>query len=157
MHRNAGLSVHDNIRESCQHPVVVTGSQASRRSARRPIATAHGAGGIAVWLSSAPLERTMSKTTKTTQDDTELLAMIQRHKAAWNEWDQLTEDDPRIDALGELTTDLARLIVVTPAHTPEALEGKRLIIEREQLTEWDDLCLIETIIELDAERVAAAY
>jgi hypothetical protein len=99
-------------------------------------------------------------TSITKQMDAGLLADIERHGRLWTEWDRIVaetgEDDPRIEALSDETTELAKRIVVTPAHTAEGTDGKIRIIELEELESWDDLGLIETILQLDAERVAAA-
>lgn len=91
--------------------------------------------------------------------DAELLALVNRHDQLWAEWNRLAkvdERDPRIRALSEETSELARQIVVTPAHTAEGLNGKVRVIEVEELESWDDLGLIAEILEHDAERIAAA-
>jgi hypothetical protein len=91
--------------------------------------------------------------------DTDLLAMVNRHDGLWAEWDRLAkvdEDDPRIPALSDETSELAKRIVVTPAHTVEGLNGKVRVVALEELESWDDIGLIEIILQLDAERVAAA-
>lgn len=92
--------------------------------------------------------------------ETGLLADIERHGKLWAEWDRIFaeggEDDPRIPALSDQTTDLAKRIVVTPAHSVEGRDGKIRIAKLEELRSWDDLGLIETILVLDAERIAAA-
>ena len=93
------------------------------------------------------------------QMDAGLLADIEQHGKLWAEWDRVAKidaDDPRIPALCDETTELAKRIVVTPAHTVEGRDGKIRIIDLEELESWDDLGLIETILRLDLERVAAA-
>jgi hypothetical protein len=83
---------------------------------------------------------------------------LKLHKELWIEWDtiaKIDEDDPRMVSLSDRTTELAKRIVVTPVHTAEALDGKRRIVELEELESWDDLGLLEVILKLDAERVAA--
>jgi hypothetical protein len=92
--------------------------------------------------------------------DAVLLAMVQRHDDLWAEWDRILaetgEDDPRIPAISDETTELAKLIAVTPVNTAEGRDGKIRVIELEELESWDDLGLIETILKIDAERIAAA-
>jgi hypothetical protein len=95
-----------------------------------------------------------------TRLDAGLLAYIDRHDNLWAEWDRIVadtgEDDPRIPALSDETSDLAKRIVVTPAHTVEGRDAKIRIIELEALESRDGLGLIEFILQLDAERIAAA-
>jgi hypothetical protein len=77
----------------------------------------------------------------------------------WAEWDRLAkvdEDDPRIPALSTYCADLALVIVTTPACTKEGLDGKMRVIKCEELYPEDDFGLIEMILKLDAERIAAA-
>jgi hypothetical protein len=95
----------------------------------------------------------------TKQLDACLLADIERHDNLWAEWDRIAEideDDPRIPALSDETIELAKRIVVTPAHAAEGRDGKIRVVDLEKLESWDDLGLIETILRLDLERVAAA-
>jgi hypothetical protein len=98
--------------------------------------------------------------TTTEQVDAVLLAAIERHSLLWAQWDRIVadggEDDARIPALSDETTELAKRIVVTPAHTSEGRDGKIRVVKLEELESWDDLGLIETILGLDAERIAAA-
>jgi hypothetical protein len=68
----------------------------------------------------------------------------------------INESDPRIPNISAETSQLARRIAVTPAHTAEGRDGKIRVVKLEELESWDDLGLIETIFELDAERIAAA-
>ena len=51
---------------------------------------------------------------------------------------------------------LERVILLTPAFTATGADGNRRIVERAELTEFDDLDIIGTIFVLDAERIAAA-
>jgi hypothetical protein len=84
--------------------------------------------------------------------------MVNRHDDLWSEWDRLAkvnEDDPRTLAIIEEASELERWIVATPASTPAGLAGKRRVIDRAEMESSDDLGLIETILELDAERIAA--
>jgi hypothetical protein len=93
----------------------------------------------------------------TKQTDAGLLADIARHGTLWAQWDHLAEideDHPRIADISHETTVLARRIVVTPAHTVEGLDGKRRVVALEELESWDDLGLIETILQLDLDRIA---
>jgi len=98
-------------------------------------------------------------TLATSNPDASLLADIHRHDALWAEWDRIQaesgQDDPRIPALIDETTDLAKRIVVTPAHTVAGRDGKNRILEREDLEAWDSLGLIETVLGMDAARIAA--
>ncbi|HLZ03424.1 MAG TPA: hypothetical protein VKR55_14895 [Bradyrhizobium sp.] len=106
--------------------------------------------------------------TPTQGPDAELLAMIQRHDQAWSRWGQLAkenEDDPRIDALSDECGKLEPLIVATPASTAEGLTGKRRIVAKvgyagingnPGLACGDLGELVEAILMLDADRIAAA-
>jgi hypothetical protein len=102
------------------------------------------------------------KTAMTTEEqvDAGLLADIERHGSLWTEWDRIVaecgEDDARIPALSDETTELAKRIVMTPAHTAEGRDGKIRVVKLEELESWDDLGLIEAILDLDAARIAAA-
>jgi hypothetical protein len=91
--------------------------------------------------------------------DAQLLADIERHDSLSAEWDRIAavnEDDLRIPALMDETTDLALRIVATPAHTTECRDGKIRIIELAELESWDGMGMIQTILDLDEERIAAA-
>ncbi len=91
--------------------------------------------------------------------DKALLADIALHGKLWADWDAIAkvdQDDPRIAALSDKTTDLARRIAVTPAHTAAARDAKIHVIKLEELEAWDDLGLIRTILKMDAERISAA-
>jgi hypothetical protein len=97
------------------------------------------------------------------QDDAELLAMIERHDELWDLTDRIYAalsdagtytpeyDDASAEAVG-----LERWIVATPAFTPAGLAGKRRVIERANMEPSDDFGIIEAILQLDAERIAAA-
>jgi hypothetical protein len=90
--------------------------------------------------------------------DAGLIAMIKRHDVLWAEWDRVAkvdEDDPRIDAYSSEAVELERKILATPAFTDEGLAGKRRVVERAELVEWDYLGIVDTIFALDADRVAA--
>jgi hypothetical protein len=90
--------------------------------------------------------------------DAHLLEMIRRNDEVWTEWDLLAgadEADPRIDALSNESAQLEREILATPAFTDAGLAGKRRIVERAELSAWDDLKIIDVIFQLDAERIAA--
>jgi len=60
-------------------------------------------------------------TSITKQIDAGLLADIERHDNLWAQWNRIVaetgENDPRIPALSEETSELANRIVATPAHT----------------------------------------
>ena len=97
--------------------------------------------------------------TTTTIPDAALVELIQRLDRLWAESDRLVaidEDDPRCAALCSECAELERRILVTPAYPAAGADGKRRIVERAELTEFDDLDLIGTIFTLDAERIAAA-
>ena len=97
--------------------------------------------------------------TTTTTPDTELLAMIERLDRLWAEFDRLVdivEGEPRFAAICGECAQLERVILATPAFTHAGANGKQRIVARADLTDFDDLGLIGTIFELDAERVAAA-
>jgi len=94
--------------------------------------------------------------------DAGLLEMVARHDHLWDLTDHLaalgdagTDTAEYIDALAE-AADLERRIAATPAFTPAGLAGKRRMVDRAEMESSDDLGLIETILQLDAERVAAA-
>jgi hypothetical protein len=95
--------------------------------------------------------------------DANLNAMVERHDALWTLTDRLyaalgdagTDTAEYADA-NEEAADLERLIAATPAFTPAGLAGKRRMVDRAEMESSDDLGLIETILQLDAERVAAA-
>jgi hypothetical protein len=87
--------------------------------------------------------------------DASLIAMTQRLDEIWSEWDRADEDDPRVAAFCDEAGELERTILATPAFTDEGLAGKRRIVERAELSEWDDLEIIDVIFRLDAERIAA--
>ncbi|AHY52480.1 hypothetical protein [Bradyrhizobium japonicum] len=96
-------------------------------------------------------------TTSKQNHDAALLAMVDQHDALWGEWDRITDfgknEDPRTRALSDECYELERKITATPAFTREGLAGKRRVIRRAEFE--DDSGVIATILELDAERVAA--
>ena len=105
------------------------------------------------------MAKAVTKLSTQNEDDSDagLLAMIQRHDKLWVEWDRLAkinEDDPRIPALSDECAALEPRIIATPAHSQEGLTGKRRVVERGELS--DDFGIIDTMLELDAERIAAA-
>jgi hypothetical protein len=104
-----------------------------------------------------PMTKAGKKATTQKQDrpDAHLLEMIRRDHEIWTEWDLLDEKDSRVDALSTESTELEREILVTPAFTADGLAGKRRIVERAELSAWDDLEIIDVIFRLDAERIAA--
>ena len=88
--------------------------------------------------------------------DAGLLAMITRHDFLWAEWDRVArvnDHDPRVVAIGEECSKLEPRIVATRAFTAAGLSGKRRVVERAELE--DDFGIIETIFDLDEERIAA--
>jgi hypothetical protein len=94
----------------------------------------------------------------TTNPDATLHEMIARLDGLWAKSDRLAAIDDtgaEYDALCRECGELERVILVTPAFTAAGADGKRRIVERAELTEFDDLDLIGTIFALDAERVAA--
>jgi hypothetical protein len=96
-------------------------------------------------------------TTPARPDDAELLAMIRRHGKLWTEWDRIAninEEDPRISTFSREAVELERKILATPALTRKGLAGKRRVVQRAEMEAWDDLGIIETIFDIDAERVA---
>jgi hypothetical protein len=50
--------------------------------------------------------------------------------------------------------ELARRIIATPAHTSEALAGKRRTVQHANYDDGDSL-IISTILDMDAERIDA--
>jgi len=85
--------------------------------------------------------------------DAELLTMIKRHELQWTECGRLDEDDPRLDEVSSERVDLAFQIVITPAHTPRGLAGKRRVISLEELE--DNQGFFDWVLARDAERIAA--
>jgi hypothetical protein len=97
--------------------------------------------------------------TTTTTPDATTIELIDHLDRLWVRSDHLAEIDdtgPEYDALCRECAQLERVILVTPIHTEAGAAGKRRIVERAELTEFDDLGLIETIFALDAERIAGA-
>jgi hypothetical protein len=95
----------------------------------------------------------------TVTPDTTLHEMIARLDRLWGQSDHLAEiddDGPEYDAICRKCAELERIILVTPAFTAAGAAGKRRVVERAELAEFDDLGLIDIIFALDAERVAAA-
>lgn len=103
-----------------------------------------------------------------TTTDVKLIAMIRRHAGAWSRWGRLAkqnERDPRIDALADECCELEPIIVAMPAVTKAGLAAKRRMIAkvgyaavngRRELATGDVGALVDAILTLDAERVAAA-
>src|SRR5262245_42936606 len=97
--------------------------------------------------------------TTTTTPDASLVELIERLDRLWSESDRLAAIDytgPGYDAICREFGELERVILVTPAFTEAGASGKRRIVERAELTDFDDLGLISVILALDAERVAAS-
>jgi hypothetical protein len=100
--------------------------------------------------------------------DAGLIAMVNNHGKAFALWGRLAEQnekDSRIDALITRCCELEPIIVATPVRTKAGLAAKRRMIAKvgyvsvngnPDLATGNVAELVEVILTLDAERVAAA-
>ncbi len=85
-------------------------------------------------------------------DDAELLDLCRTHQRLWRQWGRADDAMETADLMDRCEW-LSRKIIGIPAFTVSGLAAKRRVMRQ---SEFDDPCrLIESILDFDAERVAA--